>query len=81
MENNPAAPIARIDGSIQPGNRLDGKGYAGSFPATTISLVREWLILNRDEIAEDWALALARKSLKPIAADCARCSMAAFRRA
>jgi hypothetical protein len=29
--------------------------------------VREWLALHRDELAEDWALALEKKPLKPIA--------------
>jgi len=46
---------------------LDGKVYAGALPGRALSLVREWLALHRDELAEDWALALEKKPLKPIA--------------
>ena len=41
---------------------LDGKIYAGR----ALSLVREWLALHRDELAEDWDLALEKNPLKPI---------------
>ena len=44
---------------------LDGKVYSGSLPARALSLVREWLALHRDQIAEDWTLAAARKPLNP----------------
>ncbi len=45
---------------------LDGKVYAGDLPHRALSLVREWLALHRDELAEDWMLALAKKPLKSI---------------
>ena len=45
---------------------LDGKVYAGDLPRRALSLVREWLALHRDELADDWALALAKKPLKSI---------------
>ncbi|MES2771380.1 MAG: DUF4160 domain-containing protein [Pseudomonadota bacterium] len=45
---------------------LEGKVYSGSLPSRALSLVREWLVLRRDDIADDWELAMARKPLKPI---------------
>jgi len=45
---------------------LDGKVYAGDLLCRALSLVREWLALHREELAEDWALALAKKPLKMI---------------
>lgn len=45
---------------------LDGRAYPDSLPGRALSLVREWLALHRDDLAEDWELALARKPLKPI---------------
>ena len=45
---------------------LDGKVYAGDLPRRALSLVREWLALHRDELAEDWTLALAKNPLKSI---------------
>ena len=45
---------------------LDGKVYAGDLPRRALSMVREWLALHRDEVAADWALALAKKPLNPI---------------
>jgi len=35
-------------------------------PRRALSLVREWLASHREELAEDWALALAKKPLKSI---------------
>lgn len=35
-------------------------------PVRALSLVREWLALHRDELAQDWALAMAKKPLNPI---------------
>ena len=45
---------------------LDGQVYAGELPRRALSMVREWLALHRDELAADWALALAKKPLNPI---------------
>jgi len=45
---------------------FDGKVYAGDLPRRALSLVREWLALHRDELVEDWALALMKKPLKSI---------------
>lgn len=45
---------------------FDGKVYAGDLPRRALSLVREWLALHRDELVEDWALALTKKPLKSI---------------
>jgi len=45
---------------------LDGRIYSGSLPNRALSMVREWLAIHRDEIQEDWTLAMDRKPLKPI---------------
>jgi hypothetical protein len=45
---------------------LDGKVYAGSLPGRATSMVREWLALHREEIEQDWNLALQKKPLNPI---------------
>ena len=39
----------------------------GRFPRRAIRLVLEWLDLHRDELIDDWTLAEARMSLRPIA--------------
>lgn len=45
---------------------LDGQIYAGDLPRRALSLVREWLALHRDELADDWQRALAKQPLNPI---------------
>lgn len=45
---------------------LDGQLYAGSLPSRALSMVREWLAMHRDELAENWALAQARRPLNLI---------------
>jgi hypothetical protein len=45
---------------------LDGKVYSGSLPTRALSMVREWLALHREEIHEDWVLAIDKKPLKTI---------------
>ena len=45
---------------------LDGNVYAGSLPSWALSMVHEWLALHRDELAENWALALVKRPLNPI---------------
>ena len=45
---------------------LDGQLYAGSLPSRALSMVREWLAMHRAELAENWALAQARRPLNLI---------------
>ena len=45
----------------------DGRILSGTFPRRAQGLVLEWLELHRDELLEDWRLALARKPLRKIA--------------
>ncbi|MDA1087996.1 MAG: DUF4160 domain-containing protein [Verrucomicrobia bacterium] len=42
--------------------RLEGK-----LPPRVTGLVLEWAALHQDELMQDWALAMAKKALKPIA--------------
>ena len=39
----------------------------GRFPPRALRLVLEWLDLHRDELLDDWTLAVARLALRPIA--------------
>ena len=39
----------------------------GRFPRRALRHVLEWLDLHREELLEDWALAAAHRSLRPIA--------------
>lgn len=45
---------------------LDGGVYSGDLPRRALSLVREWLAVHREELAEDWELAQFKKPLKSI---------------
>ena len=38
----------------------------GSLPPRVTALVLEWAFLHRDELMEDWMLAIAKKPLKQI---------------
>jgi hypothetical protein len=39
----------------------------GGLPPRVTGLVLEWAALHRDELMQDWELAMAKRSLKPIA--------------
>jgi hypothetical protein len=39
----------------------------GELPPRVTALVLEWAFLHRDELFEDWNLAMAREPVKPIA--------------
>jgi len=45
----------------------DLKLIEGSLPRRVISLVLEWAFEHRDELAEDWSLAVAGRPLRKIA--------------
>ncbi|HSH60749.1 MAG TPA: DUF4160 domain-containing protein [Acidimicrobiales bacterium] len=44
----------------------DGSFLAGSLPPTAARLVREWTVLHRDELAENWERAQEADSLLPV---------------
>jgi len=46
---------------------VDLKLIEGSLPHRVISLVLEWAFEHRDELMEDWELAMAQKPLRKIA--------------
>jgi hypothetical protein len=43
-----------------------GKLIGGGLPRRVLALVRQWRKLHMDELMEDWDLAQAHESLKPI---------------
>jgi hypothetical protein len=45
----------------------DLKLIEGSLPSRVTSLVLEWAFEHRDELKEDWELAIAKKPLRKIA--------------
>jgi hypothetical protein len=63
---HPPAHFHAVYGENEALVTLDGNVYAGSLPKRALSLVREWLVIHRDELATDWELAQARKPLNPI---------------
>ena len=46
---------------------VDLKLIEGSLPNRVISLVLEWAFQHREELMEDWELAMAKKPLRKIA--------------
>jgi len=46
---------------------VDLKLIEGGLPSRIISLVLEWAFEHRDELMEDWELAMAKKPLRKIA--------------
>jgi hypothetical protein len=62
---HPPAHFQAVHGEHVALMTLDGRVYSGALPGRALSLVREWLALHREELAEDWELAQARKPLKP----------------
>ncbi|UCV16785.1 DUF4160 domain-containing protein [Quatrionicoccus australiensis] len=64
--DHPPAHFHAVYGEHEALITLDGKVYSGALPARALSLVREWLALHRDELAQDWELAMARKPLNLI---------------
>jgi hypothetical protein len=45
---------------------LDLTLIEGELPPRVVSIVLEWAFQNRNELMEDWALAMNKKALKPI---------------
>jgi hypothetical protein len=46
--------------------RLDDGGVEGRFPKNALRLLLAWYDTYREELEKDWALARARKPLKPV---------------
>ena len=45
---------------------MDGEVLSGSLSRRALALVREWLVLHRQELLDNWERAQARLPLEPI---------------
>lgn len=63
---HPPVHFHAVYGEYEASITLDGQIYAGDLPRRALSLVREWLALHRNELADDWQRALAKQPLNPI---------------
>ena len=65
-EHRPPHFHAKYDGHQIMVNIETGEIMEGSFPRRAMALVREWRLLHREELLEDWRLAELRKPLNKI---------------
>lgn len=63
---HPPVHFHAVYGEHEASITLDGRIYAGDLPKRALSLVREWLALHRDELADDWQRAQSKQPINPI---------------
>ena len=66
QEHQPPHFHAKYGGQTGVFSIADLKLIEGSLPNRVISLVLEWAFEHRDELKEDWELAMAKKPLRKI---------------
>ena len=67
QEHQPSHFHAKYGGQTGVFSIADLRLIEGSLPNRVISLVLEWAFEHRDELMEDWELAMAKKPLRKIA--------------